>query len=260
MKMICLDRPGALDRRLVQPGETFHFRCHPGVACFNRCCRNLNLFLYPYDVLRLKNRLGLTSEAFLERHTDLVLRQGEHFPEVLLRMTDNAERTCPFLEEAGCGVYPDRPDTCRSFPVEFGLVFEGQRAAPRSVAFFRPPDFCRGPDEPQTWTLDSWMDDQEARVYHRMTRRWAEIRALFAAAPWEGRGPECPKGKMAFMAVFNMEAFREFVFASTFLKRYRVPADRLQAARTDDQALLELGFAWVPFFLGRRPSALIRPR
>ena len=42
----------------LRAGDTFRFRCHPGVGCFNRCCRNLNLFLYPYDVIRLRNRLG----------------------------------------------------------------------------------------------------------------------------------------------------------------------------------------------------------
>ena len=43
----------------LKPGDSFAFRCHPDIACFNRCCRNLNLFLYPYDVIRLKGALGI---------------------------------------------------------------------------------------------------------------------------------------------------------------------------------------------------------
>ena len=39
--------------------STFRFSCHPGVACFNRCCADVNIFLTPYDVLRMKNRLGI---------------------------------------------------------------------------------------------------------------------------------------------------------------------------------------------------------
>ena len=44
------------------------FACHPGVPCFNACCRDLDLLLYPYDVLRLRRALGLDSPGFLSRH------------------------------------------------------------------------------------------------------------------------------------------------------------------------------------------------
>jgi len=77
----------------IREGEAFQFRCHPGIGCFNRCCRHLNLFLYPYDVIRLRARLGLRSDEFLDRHVDAVLRPGSHFPEVLLRMAENEEKT-----------------------------------------------------------------------------------------------------------------------------------------------------------------------
>jgi Fe-S-cluster containining protein len=260
MKTIRLDQMGDLERRQIPPGGSFHFRCHPGIGCFNRCCRNLNLFLYPYDVLRLKNRLQLSAEEFLERHADLVLRPAQHFPDMLLRMAENPERTCPFLASGGCAVYPDRPDTCRSFPVEYGLVFEEPQAPPRTVAFFRPPDFCRGQDEDRSWTLETWATDQEALAYHHMTRQWAELRALFQDDPWGGRGPDSPKGRMAFMATYNLDAFRRFVFQSTFLSRYQVSEAHLTAARNDDRALLELGFEWVKVFLGHPPSNLIRIR
>ena len=36
--------------------DTFAFSCSARVACFNDCCRDLNQFLMPYDILRLKIR------------------------------------------------------------------------------------------------------------------------------------------------------------------------------------------------------------
>ena len=40
------------------------------IACFTRCCRNIDILLTPYDVIRMKNRLGITSTEFLaEVHT-----------------------------------------------------------------------------------------------------------------------------------------------------------------------------------------------
>ena len=133
MKQIDADRIDTVRGRRLDDDDTFQFRCHAGLSCFNRCCRNLNLFLYPYDVLRLKNRLAMSSDTFLDRHVDVVLREGNFFPEVLLRMADNPEKTCPFLSDTGCRVYPDRPDTCRNFPVEHGVMFDASGKPTQTV-------------------------------------------------------------------------------------------------------------------------------
>ena len=44
------------------------FRCHPGLACFNSCCRNKRLTLLPYDVLRLSRALGRSSGSLSNGH------------------------------------------------------------------------------------------------------------------------------------------------------------------------------------------------
>ena len=89
MKYIDAENLDRVPGRRLTAGDTFRFRCHPQIACFNRCCRNLNLFLYPYDVMRLKNCLQIDSDEFIEQHVDVVLREGHYFPEVLLRMAEN---------------------------------------------------------------------------------------------------------------------------------------------------------------------------
>lgn len=260
MKCVEADKLQQLPGRQVTDGERFAFRCHAGLSCFNRCCRNLNLFLYPYDVVRLKARLGLDATRFLERHADIVLRPGGHFPDVLLRMAENPERTCPFLSDAGCAVYPDRPDTCRTFPIEQGALYDASTGRARAVHFFRPPDFCLGQHEAQTWTPKAWEADQQAVVYHRMTWRWAEVRRLFENDPWGAEGPGGARGRMAFTAAYNMDAFREFVFGSSFLKRYKVKAETIEASRKDDTALLGLGLAWIRWFVWGLPTRTLRPR
>ncbi|MFZ0242530.1 MAG: YkgJ family cysteine cluster protein [Desulfobacterales bacterium] len=244
----------------LKPGDGFSFSCHPGIACFNKCCRNLNLFLYPYDVIRLKAALEIDSDRFLDRYVDVVLRDFNFFPDVLLRMADNAQRTCPFLTDSGCAVYPDRPDTCRTFPVEQGLHFDAASGKNQPVHFFRPPDFCLGRHAETRWTTATWARDQQAQVYNKMTTRWAELKQLFQTDPWGGEGPEGPKARMAFMAAYNIDRFREFVFASTLLKRYKLKAALVKKIRTDDADLLTLGFDWIKLFVWGIPSKQIRPR
>jgi Fe-S-cluster containining protein len=255
--------PADLDRLpgiRLKTGDTFRFRCHPAIGCFNRCCRNLNLFLYPYDALRLKQALGVDSDRFLDDYTDVVMRDGNFFPDVLLRMADNPERTCPFLSTAGCTVYDHRPDTCRTFPLEQGLLYNAGSRQNEPVFFYRPPSFCLGRHEPDLWRVATWIDDQQAQEHNRMTVRWARVRQLFASDPWGREGPQGPKGRMAFMAAYNLDRFREFVLGSSFLERYKVKAALVKKLRADDRELLKFGFEWIELFVWGQPSKKIRPR
>lgn len=260
MKSIDADKLKELPGRNIKDSDTFSFRCHSEIACFNLCCRNLNLFLYPYDVMRLKNSLGLMSDAFLDRYVDVVLREDNFFPDVLLRMADNSERTCPWLSGEGCRVYADRPDTCRTFPVEQGLLHGSGKGGGQRVCFFRPPDFCQGQHEDKVWTLDSWAADQEADLFNKMTLEWSRVKALFYNNPWGNEGPEGPGAKMAFMATYNIDQFRGFVFESSFLKRYKVKSALLKKLKNDDLALLRFGFDWVKLFVWGISSKKIKKR
>ncbi|MCF8095024.1 MAG: YkgJ family cysteine cluster protein [Desulfobacteraceae bacterium] len=243
MKYIKNSDTAHIPGRPLAENEHFSFGCHPGVECFNQCCRNLNLYLYPYDVIRLKNRLEISSGEFVETYTHVVLREQSHFPHVLLAMAENSENTCPFLTDEGCSIYADRPQTCRAYPVEQAVYFEEGR--PMLLHYFRPPDFCHGPEQKRYWTVKSWESEQGAGFYNQMAVEWAEIMGLFTQDPWGEEGPSGQKARMAFMAAYNVDDFRRFVLESSFLARFRVKPDvRLKLAH-DDVAMLRLGLAWI---------------
>ena len=260
MKPIEIEELDKLPGIRIKEADTFNFRCHPEVECFNRCCRNLNLFLYPYDVLRLKQSLEMNSDAFLDKYVDIVMRPANYFPEVLLRMADNPDKTCPFLSESGCAVYHHRPDACRTFPIEQGLLYDESFDKDLPVFFFRPPDFCLGQHEKEEWNITNWISDQEAELYQKMTVRWSEIKRLFQNNPWGLEGPEGPKAKMAFMATYNIDQFRKFVFQSSFLKRYQIKSTLRKKLKTDDLKLLNFGFEWVKLFIWGIKSKSIKER
>ena len=71
---------------------------------------------------------------------------------------------------------------------------------------------------------------------------------------------ETPRAKMAFMATYNIDPFREFVFQSSFLKRYKVKAAVLKKIKTNDEKLLKFGFDWVKLFVWGIKTKKIRPR
>jgi Fe-S-cluster containining protein len=253
------DPPGALPEKIIGdsprlgPDDTFTFACRPGISCFNKCCGDVNIFLSPYDVLRMKQRLGLTSSEFLEQYTLMPVQKDMRTPVVMLRMNDDESKTCPFLTEAGCGIYSDRPWPCRMYPLGLAASkdtpdgWQGER-----FYFLLKEEGCRGHEEPQECTVRQWFEDQGIEEYDR----WGEqFKELTLHKYFEDGGVLSPeKMHMFFTACYDLDKFREFVFESTLLQRFDVDEDFVEEMRGDDEALLRFAFLWLRFSLFGEPT------
>ena len=102
---------------VLKPEDSFRFNCHAGLKCFTQCCRDITIFLTPFDVLQLKNALGIPSGSFLEQYTVKIVGDSG-LPIVLLKMRDDDAKSCPFVTSRGCSVYPHRPWACRIYPLQ----------------------------------------------------------------------------------------------------------------------------------------------
>lgn len=239
------------------PDDTFQFRCHPGLTCFNSCCRDVNIFLSPYDVLRMKRRLGLTSGEFLQRYTLLPVQKDMKTPVVVLRMNEDPEKHCPFLEEAGCGIYTDRPWPCRMYPVGLAASrdtpdgWQGER-----FYYLLQEDGCHGFQEGETWTVSQWLENQGIAPYDE----WGEaFKELALHRFFEEGGVLSPeKMEMFYTACYDLDRFRTFVFESTLLQRFEVDEDLVEEMRTSDEALLRFGFLWLRFALFGEQTVRLR--
>ena len=239
---------GDTSRYLLGDG-TFRFACHSGVACFTRCCHNADMYLYPYDIIRLKQRLGLTSEAFLAQHTITAFRDNPYFPNVMLKMSDLPDSPCSFLSPTGCTVYEDRPYSCRAYPLEPAFYGDGDSRL-NIRCYVARHGHCLGHREDRQWTAHQWMEDQQMGDYSEINAAWARIDTLLRRNPFGEKGADSPAMKMVYMAAYNPDTFRRFVFESSFLSRFGVPEDRLKAVQENDTELLLLGFDWILRFLG----------
>ena len=54
---------------MLAENATLQFRCHRDVKCWNACCSNIDIPLTPYDILRLKKRLDMSSGEFLKQYS-----------------------------------------------------------------------------------------------------------------------------------------------------------------------------------------------
>jgi uncharacterized protein len=240
------------------PTDTFRFGCHPGVSCFNTCCADVNIFLSPYDVLRLKRRLGISSTEFLETYTILPVQKDMVTPVVLLRMRDDEKRSCPFLTPQGCGVYADRPWPCRMYPVGLATsrdTHDGWRG--ERFYFLLREEGCNGFQESREWTIREWLDDQQVDAFDE----WGEgFKELTLHEYFEGGGILSPERmEMFYNATYDLDKFRSFVFESTLLDRFDVDEDFVHEMGQSDEALLRFGFLWLRFALFREPTMRVRP-
>lgn len=147
--------------RILLEKDTFRFECHPGVACFTRCCRNADMYLYPYDIIRMKERLGISSDEFLKKHTISAFRDNKYFPSLMLKMSDDEEKSCPFLSDKGCTVYEDRPFSCRAYPLERAVARLDDGYGRLVQYFIANHSHCFGHMESREWTVREWTEDQQ---------------------------------------------------------------------------------------------------
>lgn len=146
-------------------GSSFRFHCHPGVPCFTDCCRELELALSPYDVIRLKQALSLSSQDFLDRYAIIEFTLDDLTPKVYLAMIDDGRASCPFVSAAGCQVYGDRPGACRIYPVGRGVSLDAHGKKEERFILLHE-EHCRGFAEDQLQAVSDWQHDQETREYN----------------------------------------------------------------------------------------------
>lgn len=234
--------------------EKFQFSCHGGVECFMSCCKNVDMFLYPYDIVRLKNCLQIDSETFMRQHTQLIKGNHPYFPAVMLKLNDDEKKSCPFLGEDGCLVYHDRPSACRTYPLERAVDRTLDSGRCQDYYFLTDHGYCLGHQENNFYSVREWIREQNLDEYNRMNDRWAELDTLFASNPWQGEGSGGPKQQMAFMVCYDVDGFRALVFRKKMLDQFRLSKAQKRSILADDVALLLFGFDWLKLFLTGKSS------
>jgi Fe-S-cluster containining protein len=237
----------------------FKFRCHKNVKCFTKCCSNINILLTPYDIVRMKKRLGLPSEEFLEKYTYMEIDEKSTQPLVKLKMLKDEEKKCPFVTPEGCTIYTDRPANCRYYPIGQGILRKGTDDGPvnEEFYFFIREQHCLGYQEDTEWTIGTWRIDQGVDLYDEMNREWKEVqlrRNLLTEKL------DSNKQAQVYTAYYDMDRFRRFIFESRFLDIFEIDLDEIEKIKTDDIALMKLGFRYVKYLLLLEETMKVRDK
>ena len=235
------------------PDSKFQFKCHPGVKCFNQCCRDINIILTPFDIIKLKTRLELSSEEFLALYTEPHILEKTDMPVVTLKLLAEDEsgsdrKACPFVREDGCLVYEDRPTTCRYYPLGVASLSHKEDSGEDEFYFFVHEPHCLGFEEEKNWTVSQWRNDQGVDVHDQINAEWTDLLVRKRSFPPNMQLTEQTK-KMFFLVSYNLDKFREFVFESSFLNRYSVDDATLEKIKADEIDLLKFGLKWLKWLL-----------
>jgi Fe-S-cluster containining protein len=251
-----------IDPVRLGPESKFKFKCHPGVKCFTQCCKGINIVLTPYDIIRLKNRLKLSSDDFLTLYTEPKLLEKTGLPVVTLKLLEAEDRdadhpACPFVREDGCVIYEDRPTTCRYYPLGVASLSHKEDVDGNEFYFSVNEPHCLGFEEDKTWTISEWRKDQGVDIYDRINAEWTDLVVRKRSFPPNMQFTEQTK-KMFFLASYNIDKFREFIFESSFLNRYEIDPATVEKIRNDEIALLEFGLKWLKWLLFKEGEFIMK--
>jgi uncharacterized protein len=223
--------------------DSFNFSCRKEHTCFGSCCRNRELVLTPYDVMRLKNVLHLHSDDFLTQQTLYRLDPSTGFPVISLKLKEDAQRHCPFLTPEGCSVYDKRPTVCRLFPLARASGFKSKSYDHDEFFYLLPAENCLGMQEPSTLAVKDWLEVQGLNPYREANDRILHL--MFHPERPKDRALNEKQLRKIVVALYNLDVFRQFVLNTDFFTIYTVDSHTKLQIETDDFELLSLGFSYL---------------
>ena len=214
------------------------FRCYKGIECFNACCRNIDITLTPYDILRLKKHLGLTSSEFLAKYTYPFEFAKNSIAGVKMLPVEGGTE-CQFMTEEGCSVYEDRPTSCRYYPVGLLSTRRADENFDRTSYALVQEDHCKGHLEEREISIRDYRKEQGLDEYDDEGRAWRQlILKMKSAGPAIGTLSK-KSLRLFFMACYDLDRFREFVKSEGFSATFDIDEATRNSILQDDLALLK---------------------
>lgn len=231
--------------RPINPEDEIPFTCLYDKNCPNLCCIDPHQCLTPYDVIRLKNHFKIPSSLFLSKYTMQHVGPESGLPMVTLKPEDFDKKACPFLTDQGCGVYADRPGSCRLYPLARGVSRNRDTGEIREYYALIEEPHCRGINQKSGITVKEWIDRQEIAKYNELNDLLMEIIGL-KNVYMPGQTDESFRRRF-FMVCYDIDTFRANIRLKNVLGDFvdNIEKPLLEKAMTDDETLLRIGLDWL---------------
>lgn len=225
--------------KVLDPDTKIHFRCHTEISCFNLCCKHADIQLTPYDLIRLKDNLGISATDLLKNYTVPFEMDKDGVPGVKLRTDDDG--ACLLLKDVGCSVYADRPTACRYYPVGHMAVREAGSSQDEARYFLVKEAHCKGHEEDREISINDYRKEQQVELYDQLNREYLQlILKKKSAGPTIGR-PSDTSLQFFFMCAYDIDRLRRYVLSEAFHRAYDLEDRFYQTIEKEDVALMQFG-------------------
>lgn len=150
----------------VEKDGTFHFECSRS----GECCRHMEIFLNPYDILRMAEALGMTTIQLIQDHVLFLENKQQGILKPVLKAA--REGVCAFNSNRLCKIHRDRPLPCRLFPI----------ARMDEDYHLQQVSYCKGLSSRRKQDVASYIQEEEAqehleaaKPYHRIMKTYVSM-------------------------------------------------------------------------------------
>jgi len=229
---------------MVSGEHQIQFSCHKGISCWNACCANIDISMTPYDIVRLKKHLGISSTEFLREYTVPYEMEKDGIAGVKLRPVENGT-ACRFMTEEGCGVYADRPTACRYYPVALlSIRKQDEYTDTQSYALVKE-EHCKGHEVARSLSIDEYRKEQGVEEYDELARGWRQLVLKKKSTGPAIGAPSLKSRQLFFMACYDIDTFHSFVESDAFAKLFAMSDDERTLVLADDVELIQFSFRFL---------------
>jgi Fe-S-cluster containining protein len=229
---------------LIEADHVIQFSCHKGIGCWNACCANIDISLTPYDIIRLKNRLGTSSTQFLRDYTVPYEMDKDGIAGVKFRPVEGGT-ACRFMKPEGCGVYEDRPTACRYYPVALlSMRKQDEYTDTQSYALVKE-DHCKGHEVARQISIADYRKEQGVEEYDELARGWRQlILKKKSSGPAVGT-PSMKSRQLYFMACYDIDTFRDYVESEVFQELFALSKEEWEKILSTDTELMLFAYRYL---------------
>jgi hypothetical protein len=106
---------------------------------------------------------------------------------------------------------------------------------------------CLGLKEEKWWTIEGWKKAQGIEIYDKMNESYKEI--TFHDYFLKGNKLDPGRSKMLYMACYDLDEFKRFIFETRFFDIYDVEKEIIEKIKEDAEELLSFSYRWIKFNL-----------
>ncbi len=151
----------------------------------------------------------------------------------------------------GCSVYEDRPGSCRLYPLARAIARSRETGKIQEYFALIEEPHCQGFGQKTDLTVAQWVKGQNVALHNFYNDKLMELISLKNQILPGKLSPK--ESDLFYLALYDLDEFRSKILEQDLFSDLSFPCFSLSscidAIKTSDEALLDIGIQWVKYML-----------